>query len=320
MTFNKFITKYDGGKWDFDGAYKSQCTDLFRFYVRDVLGISQPKSVVGAKDFWANYETDPILKTNFEKVANTPSAIPQEGDVIIWNGKVGGGFGHVAMAVRGNIETFVSLDQNWRGQLTTDQITHDYKNIYGWLHPLSSPSEPSSDTLSPSVALPTYWYEINEAVDARKRSLIALNDAWDTVLTKYIEHDKELNAQKAFYDEETDALIKKNKTEVEELNKYADSLEEKLNNLNEEEPIMDIEYPDYKKALVEGRRIFILAMLAQLAVTLPNWDVTAGYFASWSHFWQFLVLPLLLAGFKAVLKYAQDKYGQGDYDKLIYKI
>jgi len=329
MTFDKFIEKYNGGKWDFDGAYGSQCVDLFRFYNRDVLGISQPKSVVGAKDFWGNYARDPIINNNFIKITNTPNAIPEKGNVVIWNEKVGSGFGHIAMAISGNINSFISLDQNWKGQGKTAKVAHNYNNIYGWFKPREESSQPPSETLSPTKALPSSWYEIDEAKDAIKRGLIEDKDAWDTVIAKLIEFEKELNKQKAFFDEETEALIDQNKETVMEITtKYCETIEEleirlasclksKLNNLKEEGVG---EFPGYKKALIEGRRVFILAILGQLAITIPNWDVTVGYFASWEHFWQFLILPVLLAGFKAVIKYAQDKYGQGDYAKLIYKI
>ena len=325
MTFDKFIEKYNGGKWDFDGAYGSQCVDLFRFYNRDVLGIPQPKSVVGAKDFWGNYARDPIINNNFIKITNTPNAIPEKGNVVIWNEKVGSGFGHIAMAISGNINSFISLDQNWKGQGKTAKVAHNYNNIYGWFKPREESSQPSSEVFNPSRALPTSWYEIDEVKDAIKRGLIKDKDAWDTTITKFIELAKELNKQKAFYDEETEALIAQNKeTEFETVARYSQTIEELEIRLasclnNSKEKNME-EFPDYKKALIEGRRVFILAILGQLAITIPNWDVTVGYFASWGHFWQFLILPVLLAGFKAVVKYAQDKYGNGEYDKLIYKI
>jgi hypothetical protein len=53
--------------------------------------------VPGAADFWTNYDTDPILNQNFSKIVNTPEFIPQEGDVAIWNRKMGAGFGHIAV-------------------------------------------------------------------------------------------------------------------------------------------------------------------------------------------------------------------------------
>ena len=49
ITFQEFITKYDGKFVDGDGAYGSQCVDLFRAFCHEVLGIGQPQGVIGAK-------------------------------------------------------------------------------------------------------------------------------------------------------------------------------------------------------------------------------------------------------------------------------
>ena len=68
MTIDQFITKYLGKKVDWDGAYGGQCVDLFRQYLNDVLNFPQPRGVVGAADFWTNYDSDPNLKNNFQKI------------------------------------------------------------------------------------------------------------------------------------------------------------------------------------------------------------------------------------------------------------
>lgn len=135
MTFDEFISKYLGKKVDFDGAYGGQCVDLFRQYNKDVLGISQPRGVVGAADFWTNYDSDQNLKNNFEKIPNTPTGVPQKGDVMFWNKNAGGGFGHVAIYIEGNVNSFVSLDQNWPTLDKVTKTTHDYKNVLGWMRP-----------------------------------------------------------------------------------------------------------------------------------------------------------------------------------------
>lgn len=138
MTFDQFISKYSGKKLDWDKAYQGQCVDLFRFYVHEVLDLPQPRGVVGAADFWTNYESDPILKNNFTQIKNTPDFIPQKGDVMIWNKKAGGGFGHIAVVIEADINSFTSFDQNWRALNVSEPTKHDYKNVYGVLRPLQS--------------------------------------------------------------------------------------------------------------------------------------------------------------------------------------
>ena len=135
ITFEQFIEKWLGKKADFDGAYNGQCVDLFRFYVQEVLGLPQPKGVSGAKNFWTNYESDPSLKNYYEKIPNTPSNIPKNGDVVFWNEKAGGGYGHVAMWIEGDVNKFTSFDQNWPTLSVCTKTVHDYKNVYGWFRP-----------------------------------------------------------------------------------------------------------------------------------------------------------------------------------------
>ena len=135
MTIDQFVASWLGKKADWDGAYNGQCVDLARFYWDQVVGISQPKGVAGAKDFWTNYETDPNLKNNHEKIANTPTGVPVKGDIVIWNKNAGGGYGHISIFLEGDTNTFVSFDQNWPTLSKCTKTTHNYTNVLGWLHP-----------------------------------------------------------------------------------------------------------------------------------------------------------------------------------------
>lgn len=136
MNLQTFIDKYRGKEIDWDGAYDGQCVDLFRQYNHDVLEIDQPNAVVGAADFWANYDTDPNLHNNFSKIANTPDLIPQEGDVAVWNKRMGGGYGHIAVCTgEGDVDYFESFDQNWSKISYCEIVLHTYSSFYGVLRP-----------------------------------------------------------------------------------------------------------------------------------------------------------------------------------------
>lgn len=137
MTLSSFITKWNGKKADWDNAYGGQCVDLFRFYVNEVLGLGQPKGVVGAADFWANYATDLILEDNFTQIKNTADFKPLAGDVMIWNKRAGGGFGHIAIVSddKATLDTFNSFDQNWVKISVCEIVKHTYANVYGVLRP-----------------------------------------------------------------------------------------------------------------------------------------------------------------------------------------
>lgn len=186
---------------DFDGYYQGQCTDLFRQYIQEVLDHPQPKGVSGAADFWTNFDSDPNLHNFFTKIPNTPTGIPNTGDVIIWNKKAGGGFGHVAIFVRGNTTNFVSFDQNWPTLSVCTQTEHDYKNVYGWLRPNESAPTPPAEIVTgniPKIDLETYGIMERQAI------LSSLKDK-DKEITRLQQDNREL--AKALQEAEKPTII-----------------------------------------------------------------------------------------------------------------
>jgi hypothetical protein len=129
MEVQEWFDKYGGTAMDFDHAYGNQCVDVYDKYCFDV--VKCPIIYVqGAKNIWDNYPVE-----YFDKIPNTPSGIPQKGDVVIWGM---GTYGHVGIATGiGDTNSFTSLDQNWDGVPTNPSkvIKHDYKNVLGWLRP-----------------------------------------------------------------------------------------------------------------------------------------------------------------------------------------
>jgi uncharacterized coiled-coil protein SlyX len=139
MTFDQFITKWTGKPVDFDGIYPNQCMDLMHQYAYDVLGITD-KSIL-AKAWAALVYTQFAWGNLFEKIANTPTGVPQKGDIILWeealnyDATIGHGYGHVAVVIDANANTFNSFDANWPlGSLPHVQ-NHTYTHVLGWLRP-----------------------------------------------------------------------------------------------------------------------------------------------------------------------------------------
>ena len=133
MYLEDFLKKYNGKKIDYDGYYSTQCVDLFRQFNKDILGIAQPRGVNGAKDFWTNYPNDPNLYNNFDRIANTPSFVPQFGDVAIWGN---GTYGHIAICTgKGDVNRFESFDQNYPTGSACHYVTHNYSGFLGVLRP-----------------------------------------------------------------------------------------------------------------------------------------------------------------------------------------
>jgi len=105
MTYSEFVKKYNGLGIDFDGYYGFQCMDLAHQYAVEVIGKDIP-SAPGAKDVWSK------TVTGYEKIPNTPTGVPQQGDIVIW-GSDAGPYGHIAVFDHGDVNGFVSFDQNW---------------------------------------------------------------------------------------------------------------------------------------------------------------------------------------------------------------
>lgn len=134
MTFDEFIAKWIGKGIDFDGAYGDQCMDLMHQYCVEVLGLTDGRilSAPAAKDVW---NTNVYGKDKFTAIINTPTGVPNKGDIILFGTEVGP-YGHVAIVISATVNSFVSFDQNWNGHQYCERITHTYggpQGVLGWL-------------------------------------------------------------------------------------------------------------------------------------------------------------------------------------------
>ena len=130
MSFDQFIAKWDGKLLDYDNAYGGQCVDVYRQYIKEVLGYPQSKPVVGAAQIWDTY-----LKDYFIRITNTPNGVPKKGDIVIWSKYAGGGYGHVGIFIDGDVYKFNSFDENWPSGSRCHKQPHNYTNVLGWLTP-----------------------------------------------------------------------------------------------------------------------------------------------------------------------------------------
>lgn len=150
MTYDEFVKAYNGKASDYDGAYGAQCVDLIKLYLNKVFGV-KPGSWGNAKYYWINFSKHSELTKNFTKIKNTPSFVPQKGDIMVWDGDVGGGCGHVAICTgEGTTSYFYSYDQNWNGK-AMHKVKHDYDDVYGVLRPKDQ-SKVKGNTTSSSAA------------------------------------------------------------------------------------------------------------------------------------------------------------------------
>ena len=142
MTVNKtkaqayaYMSKLKGYWWDFDGAFGAQCFDLANMYWNYLTG----GRLAGY------YAKDIPFKNNFNGLAtvyeNTPSFLPQKGDICVLHSGYGGGAGHVFIVWSANLNTLVGLDQNWYGGAQNNPpevaqlVTHIYDNPMYFIRP-----------------------------------------------------------------------------------------------------------------------------------------------------------------------------------------
>ena len=128
MTIQEFFDKWNGKGVDYDGFYGFQCMDVYQQYNKEVIG--SPHIPSNAYQVWDKYPKD-----FYDRIDNQPDNFPQKGDVVIWNNQTGGGYGHIAVCSSADADSFISFDQNWPVGSVCHFQTHNYNNVYGWLHP-----------------------------------------------------------------------------------------------------------------------------------------------------------------------------------------
>lgn len=120
MKFDEYIAwRKANGEVDLDGVYGYQCMDLYNEYCKKVLELDGNTGANYAKNILNNQ----YVMDNFTRIDNYLEFVPQKGDIAVWTG---GEYGHVAICLGvGDINSFVTLDQNWVEQKLT-QEWHNY--------------------------------------------------------------------------------------------------------------------------------------------------------------------------------------------------
>ena len=127
MSWDEFFDKWNNRYCEFSGGGDAlnQCIDVVNRGIVDVLG-QQPFLYMNAKDVYDN--ADPNI---YEKIENTPDAVPQRGDVIVWDAWE---YGHIAIAEgTGDTGWFRSFDQNFPLGSNCHFVDHDYYGVRGFL-------------------------------------------------------------------------------------------------------------------------------------------------------------------------------------------
>ena len=136
-----FINKWNGKYADFDGYYGAQCVDLVQYWSQELGG---GRFTGNAKDIYGQFPGF------YQSIDNTPSNLPQPGDIIVWSGALAGsgGAGHTSIFVNGNLNSFTSFDVNFPSGTPAHLQSHNWNNVVGWLHPKSGVQSENMPTLT----------------------------------------------------------------------------------------------------------------------------------------------------------------------------
>ena len=139
---NQFVNQYVGEPYA--GAY--QCVAWAEYVMQNFLGLSHVGGNAG--DIFNNASDN-----EYFKILNSPTGVPQEGDIIIWAEDATLPYGHIAVcSYTADENSFISYDQNWPLGSKVHRQTHSYAeggyNVHGWLRPKNRP------WLTPAPAAP----------------------------------------------------------------------------------------------------------------------------------------------------------------------
>ena len=126
ISHKQFIDKYNNKFVEVAGSpgAKNQCVDLANAYLKEVLD----HPIVE----WTNARDFPSKLPDFQWIENTIDALPQEGDLIIWQHNE---WGHIGICLFSDQVTFTSFDQNYPTGTPAHEELHYYSRpkVAGWL-------------------------------------------------------------------------------------------------------------------------------------------------------------------------------------------
>lgn len=162
MKIPEFVAKYLGKHITIDGDFPKenpyQCWDLAAAYARDVVGVPWPHLPTLDGSVISTFSAFPWpLATYFVKVPNNlqdPEKLPLKGDLVIFNGSWGGGYGHIGLKTDNSANLVLFEQNNPTGsppRLVTHPTSH-YGSVAGWLRPKKTTEEEDMKPASYEVA------------------------------------------------------------------------------------------------------------------------------------------------------------------------
>lgn len=208
--FKQFLSQFNNKSVEVvDASSKYQCFDLVVAWC-DWLGIPRVLPHLYAYQIYTVWQGEKL--NYFDRIVNTPDAVPKVGDIIVWGKTYNGTAGHTAVSTgEGGLNTFKAFAQNDPVGSPSVVRAYNYNNVLGWLRPrLQS-------------------FELDECLRAHKEAVDSAN-----------KKDEEIKDLKERIKNYQDADIKSKKQmeaqqdEIENLRKDKNTLEKKLELLKTE--------------------------------------------------------------------------------------
>ena len=148
MTLTELISKYNGKPCKiFPNNLSPQCFELVCAWtdglgVPHVAGNPSPFPYENAYQIYTDFGS--YQAQYFDRIANSPTGMPQAGDLVVWGSSYNGGAGHVAVATGANTDTnhFQALEQNDPNPYCQLK-DYNYNSVLGWLRPKVQGSTPT---------------------------------------------------------------------------------------------------------------------------------------------------------------------------------
>lgn len=140
MTISEWYAQNAGKRLNSRNGILGECVSAVQNYAENVLGVG------GSPVFPVPYARlmTGIRSDAFDWIPNTPTGVPQYGDIVVFNGRMGGGAGHTGVAIEGSDTNQVRvIQQNDPTGSGLSIKTYPYTNVSGWLHPKSNAGTPA---------------------------------------------------------------------------------------------------------------------------------------------------------------------------------
>lgn len=134
MTIGQWYAARAGQRLNSRNGILGECVSLVQNYAENVLGVpGTPVFPVPYARLMAGSRPD-----YFTWVANTPEGVPPYGSIVVFNGRMGGGYGHTGVAIEGSDTNQVRvIQQNDPLGSGASIKVYNYNNVMGWLVPKS---------------------------------------------------------------------------------------------------------------------------------------------------------------------------------------